>query len=151
MPNEKDTILDDFEKSVANMIKKHAQTTYKDNIYHKLNDTHKNAISNGFNSIVDLTDNDSNDDSQRNLFTDNQWAKLNRLFNKQKQWTSIHNDIQKKLKIIEKLAKTDLKAAYLACLNSQITCAMTSDEVKFEIYAFLCMLLCDLLSDFFFY
>ncbi|CEG74538.1 hypothetical protein RMATCC62417_12598 [Rhizopus microsporus] len=125
MPNEKDTILDGFEKSVANM----------------LNDTHKNAISNGFNSIVDLTDNDSNDDSQRNLFTDNQWAELNRLFNKQKQWTSIHNDIQKKLKIIEKLAKTDLKAAYLACLNSQITCAMTSDEVKFEIYAFLLKIL----------
>ncbi|CAO3694771.1 unnamed protein product [Rhizopus stolonifer] len=133
MPNEKDTILDGFEKSVATMIKKHAQTTYKDNIYHKLYETQKNAISNGFNSIVDLTDNDSNNGSQRNLFTDNQWAKLNCLFNKQKKWTCIDNDIQKKLKIIEKLAKTDLKAAYLACLNSQITYAMTSDEVYFEI------------------
>ncbi|KAI9476369.1 MAG: hypothetical protein EXX96DRAFT_576920 [Benjaminiella poitrasii] len=141
MPDENDKVLVGFEKSVASMIKKHAHTIYEGKSYHKLNDSQKNSISNAFNSILDLTDNDTNDDSQRSLFTDSQWLDLKRLMSKQKTWTPLDNAIQKKLKIIETLAVKDIQAAYRKCLESQITYAMTENETYFEIYAFLLKIL----------
>jgi hypothetical protein len=79
MPDEKDKVLEGFNKSIGTAIKQHAHSVYKDNFYHKLNNTQKNSISNGFNSILDLTDNDKKKDSQRGLFTEDEWLELNRL------------------------------------------------------------------------
>ncbi|KAI8986950.1 hypothetical protein BDB01DRAFT_849115 [Pilobolus umbonatus] len=79
MPNEKDKILEGFKNSVGNMIKQPAHEIYKDQMYHKLNNTENNSVDNRLNSILDLMDSDSNNNSQRNIFTDNHWLELNHL------------------------------------------------------------------------
>ncbi|KAG1417628.1 hypothetical protein G6F58_005424 [Rhizopus delemar] len=143
MPDEKDKVLEGFNKSIGTAIKQHAHSVYKDNFYHKLNNTQKNSISNGFNSILDLTDNDKEKHSQRGLFTEDEWLELNRLWNKQKKWTPINKDIQKELKYIEQLAVADIKKAYCKCLKYQIEHAMTENETCFEVYALLLKILHD--------
>ncbi|KAF1801025.1 hypothetical protein FB192DRAFT_1283307, partial [Mucor lusitanicus] len=72
---------------------------------------------------------------QRNLFTNEEWLKLNNKWNKQKNWDQLDDDVQRMLKTIENLAVNDLKKAYAKTLSYQTKYALTENEVHFEVYA----------------
>lgn len=133
LPAEKDAILKSG-KSTGTLIKHHAQDLYFGKLYHKLNNAEKDSISNGLNSILDLTNNSVDENSQRSLL-EAEWLDLNKKWNKQKNWDRLDDSIQKKLKSIENLACISLKKAYIKALSYQIKYALTDNEAFFEVYA----------------
>lgn len=134
LPAEKDAILKSGQ-SAGTKIKHHAQDLYFGNQYHKLDNNKKDSISNGFNSILDLTNNSLN--GQRCLFSKEEWENFNAKWNKQKNWDRIDEDVRTKLKTIEDLAVSDVRKAYVKTLTSQTRYALTENEVYFEVYAFM--------------
>ncbi|CEP11461.1 hypothetical protein [Parasitella parasitica] len=134
LPAEKDAILKSGQ-STGTIIKHHAQDLYFGKQYHKLDNVQKDSISNGFNSILDLTNNSPERNGQRSLFTNEEWLKLNKKWNKQKNWDQLDDDVQRMLKKIENLAVYDLKKAYVKTLSYQTEYALTENEVYFEVYA----------------
>ncbi|RCH87179.1 hypothetical protein CU098_006789 [Rhizopus stolonifer] len=94
-PNEQDTILAGFEKSVASMIKYHAHQTHMNKKYSELDNYAKNSVSNGFNSILDLTENNVHPLNQKAIFTDEQWKQLNHAWNKRINWNPIKGKVNK--------------------------------------------------------
>lgn len=134
LPAEKDAILKSGQ-STGTKIKHHAQDLYFGKQYHKLDNVQKDSISNGFNSILDLTNNRPEGNGQRSLFTNEEWLKFNSKWNKQKNWDQLDDDVQRMLKTIENLAVNDLKKAYVKTLSYQTKYALTENEVYFEVYA----------------
>ncbi|KAG1467619.1 hypothetical protein G6F56_004309 [Rhizopus delemar] len=134
-PNEQDTILAGFEKSVASMIKYHAHQTHMNKKYSELDNYAKNSVSNGFNSILDLTENNVHPLNQKAIFTDEQWKQLNHAWNKRINWNPISKGFTEELKEIEKLAEFDIREAYKLSLNKQIKYAFTEEESYFKIYS----------------
>lgn len=84
LPAEKDAILKSGQ-STGTKIKHHAQDLYFGKQYHKLDNVRKDSISNGFNSILDLTNNSRERNGQRSLFTNEEWLKLSSKWNKQQE------------------------------------------------------------------
>lgn len=134
LPTEKDAILKSGQ-STGTKIKHHAQDLYFGKQYYKLDNIQKDSISNGFNSILDLTNNRPERNGQRSLFTNEEWLKLNSKWNKQKSWDQLDDDVQRMLKTIENLAVNDLNKAYVETLSCQTKYALTENEVYFEVYA----------------
>ncbi|CAO3646502.1 unnamed protein product [Mucor hiemalis] len=134
LPAEKDAILKSGQ-STGTKIKHRAQNLYFGNQYHKLDNVQKGSISNGFNSILDLTNNSPERNSQRSVFTNEEWLKLNSIWNKLKNWDQLDDDVQRMLKTIENLAVYDLNKAYVKTLSYQTKYALTENEVYFEVYA----------------
>ncbi|KAI8635806.1 hypothetical protein BD408DRAFT_438559 [Parasitella parasitica] len=95
LPAEKDAILKSGQ-STGTKIEHHAQDLYFGKQYHK-------PERNG----------------QRNLFTKEEWLKLNSKWNKQKNWDQLDDVVQRMLKKIENLALNDLKKAYVKTLSYQ--------------------------------
>lgn len=127
-----------------NHYKKHkANNVYIGKGYHKLDNTPKNTISNEFNSILDLTDNDDHPDSQKSAFTKGEWIAINDRWNVKKNWPPLDNHIKNILKDIEKMANKSIKEAYKECLYYQRKFAMTEEETFLK-----CMLLCKYLCVF---
>ncbi|KAI8058712.1 hypothetical protein BDF21DRAFT_467560 [Thamnidium elegans] len=71
--------------------------------FSELNTLEKITVSNGFNSILDLTDNNDDSVSQKTLFTKEQWEELNNLYNKKIKWNPIDSEIAQELQEIEKV------------------------------------------------
>lgn len=59
--------------------------------------------SNGFNSILDLTENNVHPLNQKAIFTDEQWKQLNHAWNKRINWNPISKGFTEELKEIEKV------------------------------------------------
>ncbi|KAI7897712.1 uncharacterized protein BX663DRAFT_584304 [Cokeromyces recurvatus] len=135
VPAEKDTISEGFTQSVASIIKERANSIYLDKAYHKLDNASKNTISNGFNSILDLSDNNEGKNSQKSFFTEDQWKTLNDLWNKKKSWKPLPSGISFELKEIETLAKTNIKSAYVKSLEMQAKYAFSENEEYFKVYS----------------
>ncbi|KAG0168165.1 hypothetical protein DFQ28_000181, partial [Apophysomyces sp. BC1034] len=130
-PSERDEILNGFLESVGTTIKRQAHEIYMGKCYSKLDQSSKDIISNGFNSILDLTDNKN----QKLPFTVAQWTKLKELWQKKKNWRSLETEISDELKHIEKLADGDIKEAYKTSLAKQIQYAFTPNEAYFKVYS----------------
>ncbi|EIE77848.1 hypothetical protein RO3G_02552 [Rhizopus delemar RA 99-880] len=73
-------------------------------------------------------------DSQRKLFTEEQWTELNNLWSKRKEWIPIEKGIQKELKCIEQLAVDNVQAVYVKYLEYQMRYALNENETYFEVY-----------------
>lgn len=134
LPAEKDALLNSGQ-SAGTKIKHHAQFIYFGHQYHKLDNAQKGSISNGLNSILDLTNHNSGSNDQRSLFTKEELLTLNNKWNKAKKWYSLEDDIQREMKEIEILARKDMRTAYTKTLSYQIKYALTDKEACFEVYA----------------
>ncbi|KAG0738038.1 hypothetical protein G6F16_011760 [Rhizopus arrhizus] len=116
-------VLDGMTRSVGSIIKTEARKLAESaKTYTDLTGEAKNSVFLGFNSIVDLSNNSTDEGSQCSFFSNEEWQQL------------------KNLKI-EKKARTDLKAAYRLSLDCQYKHAFSSDESYFEIYSHVIRLL----------
>lgn len=104
-PEEKDEKLDGL-KSVGTTIKNKAHCTYLNHKYNELNDDEKSIVSNGFNSILDFTDNRKSGNHEA-LFTKNQWAMLREKWLKKIVWKELDSNVVCDLKEIEEVATLD--------------------------------------------
>ncbi|KAG2229673.1 hypothetical protein INT48_008905 [Thamnidium elegans] len=102
-PTEQDKVLPGFNCSTASIIKLKAHNTFMGKKFSELNTLEKITVSNGFNSILDLTDNNDDSVSQKTLFTKEQWEELNNLYNKKIKWNPIDSEIAQELQEIEKV------------------------------------------------
>ncbi|CEI87434.1 hypothetical protein RMCBS344292_01847 [Rhizopus microsporus] len=120
--------------ALSEIIKNGAIDKYYNKLYKSLSCSEKNIISNGVNSILDLSDFSS--DGQKKLFTKKEWSDLQQTFNSQTQmWKKLEIDVKQDLKLIEKMAVEDVKQAYIMCLQKQVEHAFTQKEKYFECYA----------------
>ncbi|KAI7890871.1 uncharacterized protein EV154DRAFT_603009 [Mucor mucedo] len=130
------------EKSVGSSLKSKAVHLAKNaRTFTNLTDEAKNTVFLGLNSIVDLSNNSTDPDSQRSLFSETSWQQLKNLVYESRDMPPLPDDVTNELKDIEKIAQTDLKRAYQLCLKAQARYAVTLNESFFEIYAHVIRLL----------
>lgn len=132
-PEEKDEKLDGLQ-SVGTTIKKQSSLHLLNHKYSELDDNEKCIVSNGFNSILDFTDNRKSS-NHKALFTKNQWAMLQQKWLKKIAWKELGGDVVCDLKEIEEAAILDLKTAYALCLQKRAEHAFTEKEKYFEVYS----------------
>ncbi|KAI8979880.1 hypothetical protein BDB01DRAFT_852007 [Pilobolus umbonatus] len=96
--------------NTSRTIKNAAIDKYYNKHYRSLSYSEKNIISNGLNSILDLSD--FSLDGQMKLFTNKEWTGLQQRYNTKIQlWKQLDCNVKKDLKLIEKMAVEDLKEA----------------------------------------
>ncbi|CDH49465.1 hypothetical protein RO3G_06604 [Lichtheimia corymbifera JMRC:FSU:9682] len=128
-------MLSGMKTSAGSIIKTQAARTAKDFTYETLNDEQKNTVCCGLNSIVDLSNNSKDKDSQRSQFTDEAWQELKNRVYVSRTMPSPSPAVEEALKELEKLAKKDIKKAYRLSLTTLADNVFSEDEPYFEIYA----------------